>query len=182
MEQIVSAIIAVLLPFIITYLSNKNRENIRKNMLEESKSRVDFLEKYHDVYRKVSGQVEGEELMSTLVDELNEIKYSIDFLYKKNEFLPFGQLSLAQRLFLTFKPVSIHGWLFSILFYAFTFIIVFAVLGCFINDKGDFTLKQFAKSIYDNNFIFGILICIFFLFLFHYLSIRSYTKDVRRNL
>ena len=82
MEKILPSIIAALLPFLFTFFSKKNKDNLRRNLLEEAQRRVDFINSYFETQIKVSASTEAESLKNQLAVELHEIKNNINDLYK----------------------------------------------------------------------------------------------------
>ena len=115
MEKILPSIIAALLPFLFTFFSKKNKDNLRRNLLEEAQRRVDFINSYFETQIKVSASTEAESLKNQLAVELHEIKNNINDLYKKEAVSAYEKLSVIQIAILyTFSELCRAEFIFFI--------------------------------------------------------------------
>lgn len=171
MEKFLSSVLAVLLPFIATYFSKKNKATIRKNLIDEAQNKVNFINSYFEVLNKLLPAAEIELLKQQLSKELHELKVEMSSLDKVETTTRYQRLGTIQKIFLTFIPLSWLGWLLALLFYICLFIILFGGMGIFLDDKGNFTVEALSQN---EDLIIGLIIFIIMLLLFRWFAIRDY--------
>lgn len=176
MEKIIPTLIAALLPFIATYFSKLNKNNIRKNRMEEAQKRIDFINSYFEVSSKILSENDLINLKRRLTNELNEIRNKIRLLDKKEEFVGYQKLNTVQKVFITFKPLSTMGWLWAILFYIFFILNLFLVLGLFVDENNNFAANAPLYHFNDPDLVTGLVIIIILPILFRWLAIKNYRK------
>lgn len=181
MEKILSSIVAALIPFVITFISKRNKDYIRKNVLEEAQNHVNFISNYYDVSKKIIDDKAIDGLRLQLSNELRTIKEKVNLSVLDSHLNHHEKVSSFQKVFLTFKPVSTSGWLWTILFYLNFILVVFAFLGFFANEQNDFTTAQFHKSMQDNNLLFGMAVFILTLILFRWLALKTYKRHMQKK-
>lgn len=176
MEKIIPSILAALIPFIATYLSKLNKASVRKNLLEDAQKKIDFLDKYFQVSSKFLPETEIESLKLQLSAEIQEVKNQVSSLDKQENLSDYQRLSIVQKVFLTFSPASVLGWLWAVLFYLNLAFTVFLFWGFSLDEASNFSTETFVESIQDGTsiFIFGFLILP--LLLFRWLAIKEYKK------
>jgi len=171
MEKLLSSVVAVLIPFIATYFSKKNKEALRKNLIDEAQKKIDFINSYFDVQTKVLPESEIPVLKMQLSAELNEVKNSLQTLHDLEKTSDYEKLGIIQKIFLTFKPKSWLGLVWAILFYITLILTLFIVLSLFLDNEGNFTIESFTQNMTDL-YLVGLLLP--FLLLFRWLAVRNY--------
>jgi xanthine/uracil permease len=83
-------------------------------------------------------------------------------------------LSTLEKIFLTFKPVSIIGFLLLISFYAILMFSSLMFIGMFVDDAGNFSTDIFIENILDPAISIALLVAILLLLLFRWLAVREY--------
>ncbi len=181
MEKILPSILAALIPFIATYLSKISKANVRKNLLEDAQKKIDFLDKYFQVSAKFLPEPEIETLKLQLSAEMQEVKNQVNSLDKQENLSDYQRLSIVQKVFLTFSPASVPGWLWAVLFYLNLFFVVFLFWGFSLDEASNFSTETFVESIKDGTsiFVFGFLIIP--LLLFRWFAIKEYKKKSNGN-
>lgn len=179
MEQIISTLIAVFIPIFITYINKRNKDIIRRQAVEEALKKIEFLDKYFDVSLKILPPEELQIQKQQLAEELLELKSNVK---KQQKETGFGRLGTIQKLFLTFKPLSVMGWIWTILFYISFIIVIFGFVGMFVDENENFNTQQFYISLHDTDLIVGFMLFILLLLLFRWLGIRNYKKLSSKNL
>lgn len=181
MEKIIPSILAALIPFIATYLSKISKANIRKNLLEDAQKKIDFLDKYFLVSAKFLPETEIESLKLQLSTEIQEVKNQVYSLDRKQDLTDYQRLTVIQKVFLTFSPASVLGWLWAVLFYITLVFTVFLFWGSSLDEASNFSTETFMQSIQDGTsfFVFGFLMIP--LLLFRWLAIKEYRKHSNRN-
>lgn len=174
LEKIIPSILAVLLPFIVTFFSKKNKASLRKNLIEDAQRKVDFLDRFYEVSNKLLPETEIQSLKTQLSIELVEVKRKISSFDKEVYISDYHRLSGIQKIFLTFTPASVLGWLWTIFFYINLVFVVFLFWGLSLNEAGDFSTENFTKD-YESIFIFGFFILP--LLLFRWLAIKNYKSE-----
>ncbi|HCY42098.1 MAG TPA: hypothetical protein DHV48_12205 [Prolixibacteraceae bacterium] len=176
MEKILPSILAALIPFIATYLSKLNKASVRKNLMEDAQKKIDFLDKYFQVSSKFLHETEIESLKLQLSAEIQEVKSQISSSEKQENLTDYQRLTVVQKVFLTFSPVSVVGWLLSVLFYIILVFSVFLFWGFSLDEASNFSTETFVQSVQDGTsiFVFGFLMII--LLLFRWLAIKEYKR------
>jgi hypothetical protein len=174
LEKIIPSILAVLLPFILTYLNKRGKANIRKGLIEDALKKIDFLDRYFEVSSKLLAEPEITSLKAQLSTELFEVKNKLTTFDDESHISDYQKLSSVQKLFLTFKPASTMGWVWSTLFYLNLVFLSFAVLGLFVNADGDFTMDAFTTNSQDTDTLIGTAFFVITLLIFRWLSIRNF--------
>lgn len=182
MEKIIPSILAALIPFIATYLSKISKANVRKNLLEDAQKKIDFLDKYFLVSVKFLPESEIDSLKLQLSAEMQEVKNQVSSLDKQENLSDYQRLSIVQKVFLTFSPASILGWLWAVLFYITLVFTVFLFWGFSLDEASNFSTETFLQSIQDGTsiFVFGFLILI--LLLIRWLAIKEYKRRSNGNV
>lgn len=174
LEKIIPSILAALLPFLVNYFSKKNKASIRKNMIDDAQKKIDFLDRYYEVSNKLLPEAQILSLKVQLSNELFEVKNKISSFDKEESISDYQKLNSIQKLFLTFKPASVLGWIWATLFYLNLAFISFAVLGLLLDVEGNFSSEAFAKNLQDTDTLIGIGAFIVSLLFFRWLAIRNY--------
>ena len=182
MEKIIPSILAALIPFLATYLSKISKANIRKNLLEDAQKKIDFLDKYFQVSSKFLAEGEIESLKLQLSAEMQEVKNQVSSLDKQENLSDYQRLTVIQKVFLTFTPASVPGWLWAVLFYINLVFAVFLFWGLSLDEASNFSTETFLQGIQDGTsiFIFGFLIIP--LLLFRWLAIKEYKRKSNGNV
>jgi hypothetical protein len=172
------AIATALLPIIINYFGKKTKESEFKNQLDQSQSRINFINSYYDSLHRFLPDAELEILKSKLAAELYELKNKINESNERHA-NPSKVHFTFQKIFLTFKPLTFMGWLWAILFYIDLIIFFISLLGAAIDEQTtQFSLKAFYDNIFnEEGGITAIIIMIGFLLLFRWLALRNYKKN-----
>lgn len=181
MEKIIPSILAAFLPLIVAWFSKKNKDNVRRGLLDEAQKKIDFLSNYFEVQKKLKTETEIEELKNQLSNEVNEVKNKISLLEKHEERTGYQKLGVIQKLFLTFSPTTAAGWLWSILFYIDLIFVFFFFIGSCIDDLGNFSTEVLQKNIQDTDSIIGLGFFLLILLLFRWLALRNYRKNSANN-
>lgn len=176
MEKIIPSILAAFLPLLVAWFSKKSKDNIRKSVLEDAQKKIDFLNNYFEVQKKLKTENEIDELKVQLSGELVEVKNKISLLDRKEEQTGYQKLGVIQKLFLTFIPASAIGWLWSILFYIDLFFVFFFFLGSCLDDLGNFSAEVLLKNMQDTDTILGMGFFLLILLLFRWLALLNYRK------
>lgn len=181
MEKILPSILAALIPFIATYLSKISKANVRKNLMEDAQKKIDFLDKYFLVSSKFLPESEIESLKLQLSDEMFEVKNKVSSLDKKEDITDYQRLSVIQKVFLTFSPASVLGWLWAILFYIDLVFAVFLFWGFSLDEASNISTQTISRDFKDGTtiFVFGFLMIP--LLLFRWLAIKEYRKKSNGN-
>jgi len=181
MEKIIPSILAALIPFLATYLSKISKANVRKNLLEDAQKKIDFLDKYFQVSAKFLPEPEIETLKLQLSAEMQEVKNQVSSLDKHENLSDYQRLSIVQKVFLTFSPVSVLGWLWAVLFYITLVFTVFLFWGFSLDEASNFSTETFMQSIQDGTsiFVFGFLLIP--LLLFRWFAIKEFKKKSNDN-
>ncbi|MDP3912342.1 MAG: hypothetical protein Q8R96_01200 [Bacteroidota bacterium] len=181
MEKIIPSILAALIPFIATYLSKLNKASIHKNLMEDAQKKIDFLDKYFQVSSKFLAEAEIESLKLQLSAEMQEVKNQVSSLDKQENLTDYQRLTIVQKVFLTFSPASVMGWLWAVLFYITLVFTVFLFWGFSLDEASNFSTETFTQSIQDETsiFVFGFLMIP--LLLFRWLAIREYKRKSNKN-
>lgn len=179
--DIIPSILAALIPFLATYLSKISKANIRKNLLEDAQKKIDFLDKYFQVSSKFLAETEIETLKLQLSAEMQEVKNHVSSLDKQENLTDYQQLTIVQKVFLTFSPASVLGWLWAVLFYINLVVFVFLLWGSSLNDAGEFSTETFNQSLSDGTsiFVFGFLILP--LLLLRWLAVKEFKRSSNGN-
>lgn len=181
MDKIIPSILAAFIPLIVAWFSKKNKDNVRKGLLDEAQKKIDFLNNYFEVQKKLKADSEIEALKNQLSNELFEVKNKISLLDKHEEKTGYQKLGVIQKLFLTFVPASAVGWLWSILFYIDLVFVFFFFIGSCIDDLGNFSTEVLQKSLQDTDSILGLGFFLTILLLFRWLALHNYRKNADSN-
>lgn len=181
MEKIIPSILAAFLPLLVAWLSKKSKDNVRKSLLEEAQKKIDFLNNYFEVQKKLKTENEIDLLKVQLSAELIEVKNRIGLLDKIDEQTGYQKLGVIQKLFLTFVPASALGWLWSILFYIDLVFVFFFFIGSCIDELGNFSTDVLQKNLQDTDSILGLGIFLLILLFFRWLALRNYRKHSENN-
>jgi hypothetical protein len=181
--SIVTALSPIFFNYVFKRLETKNDKTLRSRILEEAQKRFDFLDKYYQVQ---TGFLEGDKL-AALKNELSQeavlIKNGVSLSYKEPEIREPGHLSAFQRIFLTFKPITVWGWIFMLICYIDSIFIFFALIGYSLDPKtNEFSGEAFIMSLKDSDALTGILVFVAFLLLFRWLAVRSHDAAIRKRL
>ena len=181
MEKIIPSILAAFIPLVVAWFSKKNKDNVRRGLLEEAQKKIDFLNNYFEVQKKLKAENEIEELKNQLSNELYEVKNKISLLEKHEEQSGYQKLGVIQKLFLTFSPATAIGWLWSILFYIDLVFVFFFFIGSCIDDLGNFSTEVLQKNLQDTDSILGLGFFLIILLLFRWLALSNYRKHSANN-
>ena len=176
MEKIITTLVAALLPFIATYFSKLNKNNMRKNLMEDAQKRIDFINSYFDVSNKLLSGTDLITLKNTLSNELNEIRVRVRLLDKKEQYIGYQKLTTTQKVFITFKPLSTMGWIWAILFYLFFILDLFLALGLFVDENENFAFNAPLYHFSDPNLVVSLAIVYLLPIIFRWLAIKNYKK------
>lgn len=182
MDKIIPSILAALIPFLATYLSKISKANIRKNLLEDAQKKIDFLDKYFQVSSKFLAEGEIESLKLQLSAEMQEVKNKVSSLDKQENLTDYQRLTIVQKVFLTFSPASVMGWLWAVIFYITLAFTVFLFWGFSLDEASNFSTETLTQSIQDGTsiFVFGFLIIL--LLLFRWLAIKEFRRKSNGNI
>lgn len=179
-KDIVSSIIGAFTavsPIIINYFSKKSKDNAFKNLLDDSQTRINFINNYYDVAHKFLPDSELEVLKSNLAAELHAIKHTITEWEQIRTHHNSGSHNIFQKIFLTFRPVTFMGWVWAILFYFNLTFLSIVIIGMAIDEAGNFSGKQFVQSMNDAGGITAIILMAITLLLFRWLALRNYKHN-----
>ena len=179
--SIVTALSPIFFNFIFKRLETKNETTLRSRILEEAQKRFDFLSKYYQVQ---SGLLEGEKLealKNELSQEAVQIKSGVLLSYKEPEARDPWKLSAFQRIFLTFKPLTVWGWILLLTCYLDSAFIFFALIGYGLDPvTNNFSGGAFMNSMHDSSAVLGVAIFILILLLFRWLALRSHNITIKK--
>jgi hypothetical protein len=176
-------LVIALTPLIINYFGKKGKESARKNLIEESQGKINFINSYYDSLHRFLPDGEIEVLKSKLALELYELKSKINESNDRHANIAKGAHLTFQRIFLTYKPVTFMGWIWAILFYIDLCIFFIMILGSAIDENtGEFSARAFYYDIFAKGGIYDITIFISSLLLFRWLAIRNYKKNMHLQL
>ncbi len=177
MEKIIASILAALSPiffsFVFKNLENRNKTSIRKNNLDEAQKRIDFLKSYYLVQNDFIEMEASNQLKQKLSVEIQEVKAGIDELYRKQE-VRVGKLFLFQRILLTYKPLSVWGWIWHICFYLNLIFLFFLGIGIVTDDNGNYSRQAFSDNMANAELVLGSILFILFAAAFYAAAIISY--------
>ena len=176
MEKIITTLVAALLPFIATYFSKLNKNNIRKNAMEDAQKRIDFINSYFDVSNKLLSETDLITLKNTLSNELNEIMTRVRILDKKEQYIGYQKLTTTQKVFITFKPLSTFGWIWGILFYIFFVLDLFLTLALFVDENENFSFNAPLYHFNNPELVVSLIIVMVIPIIFRWLAIKNYRK------
>ncbi len=180
MEQFISSVVLILIPMIITYATKRNKSYRHKTLLEQGQKKIEFINSYYSTLSKLSNSNQIEALKPQLSSELEKIKSEIDQL--DEEFIHEEQnLNLFQKLFLTFKPLSLFGWIWAIIFYASLIFLSFGILGFFVDDNGDFSSQALESNMRDGEFLLGMAMFLGFALLIRWFGMITYRRSVKSS-
>lgn len=148
---------------------------------KKRKKKIDFLNNYFEVQKKLKAENEIEELKNQLSNELYEVKNKISLLEKHEEQSGYQKLGVIQKMFLTFSPATAIGWLWSILFYIDLVFVFFFFIGSCIDELGNFSTEVLQKNLQDTDSILGLGFFLIILLLFRWLALSNYRKHSANN-
>lgn len=173
-EKILTSLLTLLLPLIATYLSKMNKEYQLRSNLEAAQKKLDFINSYYETVNKLIPDTEKGTVKQQLLKELFIIKHQIVSIQEKDLEIGYQKLSTLEKIFLTFKPVSIIGFLLLISFYAILMFSSLVFIGMFVDDAGNFSTDIFIENILDPAISIALLVAILLLLLFRWLAVREY--------
>jgi len=173
-EKILTSLLTLLLPLIATYLSKMNKEYQLRSNLEAAQKKLDFINSYYETVNKLIPDTEKGTVKQQLLKELFIIKHQIVSIQEKDLEIGYQKLSTLEKIFLTFKPVSIIGFLLLISFYAILMFSSLMFIGMFVDDAGNFSTDIFIENILDPAISIALLVAILLLLLFRWLAVREY--------
>ena len=177
-DKITGTAIAALSPILFSYIfkhfDDRNKTNIRKNTLDEADKRIDLLNKYFSVQNSFLNQEEMENLKEHVATELREIKKKIDETYKDLPQTKYDKLNGVEKVFLTFKPHSVMGWIWQGAFIINAIFFTFLVLGLFVDAAGNFSKYAFADNMKNSDLVLGTVFVTGLMFLLRWLALRNY--------
>jgi hypothetical protein len=174
MEKIITSILGAFLPFIVTYLSTRNKANVRKNLIDEAQKKVSFIDSYYNVMTKLLPETEIKTLKDQLSEELGDVKNDISLLHQSDKETGFHKLHTIQQVFLTFKPLSFIGWICVLLFYIDLIFICFGFIGVLMDEQGNFSIDALAKN---SDAIIGMVVFVIILILIRWVAVLNYKKE-----
>jgi hypothetical protein len=183
-EKIVISILSAFSPILFTYLfkqfENKRQTSVRLHILDEAQKRISFLNTYFQTQNAFGETTDLGSLKSKLATEALAIKTEVEIAYQVGIERAGRQLGTVQKLFLTFKPLSVLGWLWHMLFYLTLTTTTFSLLGMCIDEvNNEYTLDAFIKSINDSELMIGLLTFVAMLMLFRWLAISNFKSRSR---
>jgi hypothetical protein len=174
MEKIITSIIGAFIPFIITFLSARNKANVRKNMIDEAQKKISFIDSYYNVMTKLLPETEIKSLKDQLSEELSDVKNDISLLHQSDKETGFHKLHTIQQVFLTFKPLSLVGWICVLLFYIDLIFICFGFIGVLMDEQGNFSIDALTKN---SDAIIGMVVFVIILILIRWVAVLNYKKE-----
>jgi hypothetical protein len=180
--SIVTALSPVFFNYIFKRLETRNETSLRTRILDEAQKRFDFLGKYYQVQ---SGFLEGDKLgnlKNQLSEEASQIKNSVSLSYKEPEIREQGKLTSFQRIFLTFKPLTVWGWILLLLAYFDSVFIFFILIGYSIDPVTNVSSGQaFIASLKDSSALTGLIFFILILVICRWLALKSHDSAMRKK-
>jgi hypothetical protein len=188
-DKLISSIATVLtsfalalIPVIITYFNKRSKSNIHNSLLEKGQKKIEFLNNYYDSLSKILTSAEIAEFKPQLHNDFKKIKESVDLFdeeYNKEK----QKHNFLDQLFLTFKPLSIWGWIWALLFYLFLIVESFVVLSLFLDEEGFLSVSAFQANMQEAGSGFGIFFIILtflILLFFRWLALKNYKKNLAK--
>lgn len=174
--SIITAITPIVFSYIFKRVERRSAIFISKSKIEEADRRMDFVQKYLDLQSKMVSDAELPDLKKQASAELSAIKQNVDLLYLRTQTAHHNNVSLVQRLFLTFRPATGLGWVLAVLFYILLGITSFALFGSFLDVNGNFSISTLKANVKDGSLITGVIILLLACILIRFLAIRNYKK------
>lgn len=178
--SILTGISPIFFSFLIKIFENKRELTIHKNRLEEAQSRMNFIDSYFQLQSKFIGETELIALKEHLTAELAVIKKTVDVLYIKTQTTSRKTITIVQRLFLTFKPLSWIGWTLVTLFYVTLIFICFALMGFGLDKNNQFSYDAFKTQLHDSDTVIGLVFFLLVAILLRYLALWDYKRRCAR--
>jgi hypothetical protein len=180
-KEVVTSLIGAgtaLIPLIINYAGKKSKDNMRKNLLDESQERIAFINNYYDAMHRLLPEAEMETLKTKLAAELQNIKNKIRETDEMHSAINSQAHFTFQKTFLTFRPASFMGWIWAILFYLNLSILIIVFLTMGVDENGIFSWNRYLQDITDSGSIIILIILIGTLVLLHWFAIFNYKRNV----
>jgi len=174
--SIITAITPIVFSYIFKRVERRSAIFISKSKIEEADRRMDFVQKYLDLQSKIVSDAELSDLKKQASAELAAIKQNVDLLFIRTQTAHHNNVSLVQRLFLTFRPATGLGWVLAVLFYILLCITSFALFGSFLDVNGNFSMSTLKANVKDGSLITGVIILLLACILIRFLAIRNYKK------
>jgi hypothetical protein len=180
--SIITALSPIIFNYIFKRLETRNETSLRTRILDEAQKRFDFLGKYYQVQ---SAFLEGDKLTalkSQLSEEAGQVKNSVTLSYKEPEIREHGKLSSFQRIFLTFKPSTIWGWILLFIAYFDSVFILFILFGYSIDPVTNESSGQaFIASLKDSGALTGLIFFIVILVICRWLALKIHDSAIRKK-
>jgi hypothetical protein len=170
-SELISTIISSLLPIFVTlffaWLSNRNDQVKRRNMIEDAKSRIELINEYVSAQNLVIPELSKlEEIKRTAANELYDIKKFLDNNLQSLEKTSKRSDEPIQRFFLIYKMNTFWAALFRILFFiTLVFSILLSIFNISVNYSDAVSQLIFDSIVFTTPFIL-------FAFLFRWLAIK----------
>jgi len=174
--SIITAITPIVFSYIFKRVERRSAIFISKSKIEEAGRRMDFVQKYLDLQSKIVSDAELSDLKKQASAELAAIKQNVDLLFIRTQTAHHNNVSLVQRLFLTFRPATGLGWVLAVLFYILLCITSFALFGSFLDVNGNFSMSTLKANVKEGSLITGVIILLLACILIRFLAIRNYKK------
>lgn len=176
-EKLISTLMATFMPFVVTYISMKNKSNVRKYELEKAHRKLDFMRSYIDVSGKLLSDENFEIVKKNLSVELQSIYAVLHDEENEPNMSKFQLLNDVQKFFLTFMPITRVGWLMVIIYYVLIVFITFGLVGLFLDENNNYSIEAFL----NNENTFSVLAILLFysviLIIVNRLALKSYKKQ-----
>jgi hypothetical protein len=184
MEKILPSILAAFSPLLFSYIfkniENKNKSNVRKNDLDEALQRLNFLKSYLDTQIGFGKEGQTEELKEKLYRDAEGVKAGIDEIYReRDEITPYERLYTFQKIFLTFRPASVFGWLLHIVFYFGLLFDAFMLIGFLTDDEGNMVSGALEYNMQDTGMVIIAILFALGTLGVNFLAIRNYKVSTK---
>jgi hypothetical protein len=179
--SIITALSPIIINYIFKRLENRNENNLRSTILDEAQKRFDFLSKYFQVQSNFLEGAKLADLKTELSAEAVQIKKDVVLRLPGKEIVDPYKLSVFQRVFLTFKPLTVWGWILHFFIYVVMILFFFMMIGFLVDSKsGELSFVALKKSFSDSGW-FVFLMPIIILVVLRWRALVSHDKAVERK-
>ena len=167
MSTLISSLVPILITLFFAWISNRNDQSQRKNLLEDAKSRINLINEYVAAQSLVINDPDRlGEIKKSAANELNDIKTYLDNKLQSLEKTSKRSGEPLQHFFLIYKMNTFGAALFRILFFiTLVFSILLSIFNISVNYSDAVSQLIFDSIVFTTPFIL-------FAFLFRWLAIK----------
>lgn len=179
---LVPALIPIITNYILKLLENRNVSNKITRELDINQKRIEFVKNYYAVQKEFLSEEKVALLKSEVAVQLSTIKKETDDVLTDSYWHSnANRLSTIQKLFLTFAPASISGWVWRILYYLIFIFLSLSLLGYALNENSEFTSQAFFENLQDSSISIGLFFFVCVMLIFRQLALWSYEESVKQK-